>query len=544
MDYGNLLVVDDEPPIRELFSRYLSEIGFRVKTASCAEDALRMISRWHVHVALVDLRLPGIDGLSFVRQLRRKYPDAQIVIVSGAGELEDAIEAIREQVCYYLRKPPALTELGQTVRLAMDRYNLACQNRKYQAELEASERELRAKKAFIEEIIENVNLFVVGFDLSHRINIFNRLAESVSGYRKKEVLGHPVSVIFKPKEILRFAQDGKCERFAQDNRSERCARRDQIELSAKDDNVGIPHNKSLPVEFPITTKSGETIDFRWTESRVVDHSGKMTGWIGFGEDLTEKKALERKLILSEKLAATGRLAAAVAHEINNPLQGIKSNFNLIVRHVKDDYKETFRIPLVLEGLNRIAAIVHRLLDVHRPRSLEIGAVDLQPLIYGVYTLLEPTFRDARIELVQKWDQHTLPVRGSYSDLHQVFLNLMLNSIDAMSDGGRILIEVSQTDDRTVLLFSDTGHGISEEDRDYIFEPFFTTKKDTKGMGLGLSVVRGVLESLDGDIEVVKDYSQGACFRITLPTNVPAKAESRTQTNLPALRRSKIRGISL
>jgi len=542
MAQGNLLVVDDEPPIRELFCRYLSEIGFRVKTASCAEDALRMISRWRVHVALVDLRLPGIDGLTLIRQLRKKHPDAQIVIVSGAGELEDAIEAIKEQVCYYLRKPPALTELGQTVRLAMDRYNLACQNRKYQAELEASERELRAKKAFIEEIIENVNLFVVGFDLRHRINIFNRLAETVSGYKKKEVLGNPVSIIFKPKEILRFAQHDRRGQCAQDDKRGLCSQNDK--RCAQDDKLRTPHNESLPVEFPITTKSEETIDFRWTESRVIDDSGKMMGWIGFGEDLTEIKALERKLILSEKLAATGRLAAAVAHEINNPLQGIKSNFNLIVRHVSDDYKEKFRIPLVLEGLNRIAAIVHRLLDVHRPRSSEIGAIDLQPLITGVYSLLEPTCRDAKIELVQKWHRHPLPVRGSYSDLHQVFLNLMLNSIDAMLDGGKIMIEVSQTEDRTELLFADTGHGIAEEDMDYVFEPFFSTKKDSKGMGLGLSVVRGILESLDGDIEVVKDRSQGACFRITLPTKVPAQAELRGQVDLPASRGSKIRGITV
>jgi PAS domain S-box-containing protein len=747
MSQGNLLVVDDESAIRELFYRYLSEIGFDVKVASCGEDAINLVSRWSVHVALVDLRLPGIDGLSFVRQLRKKQPEAQIVIVSGVGELEDAIEAIKEQVCYYLRKPPALTELGQTVRLAMDRYNLAHQNRVYQeeleaserkyrnlvensrdilirltphglcmfvgerveqvfgfpvsdfyryprflfkimhpddapaveaqiqltlrrkamplieyrvikpdgrvvwisqsihpvlgrnsqcvalegvatdvtekkrleaksgqllkqikrrvveqkflyelsqslesckdldnwlrqccralpkayqypdiaqarlifgsktitsgpfrkyhtritkdielknrligrievayrkkarflqderrlldtvaskialavhrleleAELKASEREIRAKKAFIEEIIENVNLFVVGFDLDHRINIVNRLAETISGYKKDDLLGHPISMIF-PNSGLPF-----------------------LEFNRR--RLGIHENRlRMPFEFPIKTKSGETIDFLWTESHVLDDSGKMTGWIGFGEDLTEKKALERKLILSEKLAATGRLAAAVAHEINNPLQGIKSNFNLIVKHLREDFEDTFRIPLVSEGLNRIAAIVQRLLDVHRPRSVEIGDVDLPALVYGVYALLEPTCRDAEIRLEQTWPEEMLPVRGFYSDLHQVFLNLMLNAIDAMPRGGKITIAASQDAERTVVLFSDTGGGIADDDIDYIFEPFFSTKKDSKGMGLGLAVVRGILESLDSEIDVVRTNRRGTCFQITLPTN--------------------------
>ncbi|KPL07924.1 hypothetical protein AMJ86_02420 [bacterium SM23_57] len=748
MAQGNLLVVDDEPAVREVFQRYLSELGFQVEVASCGEQALDIASEWPVHVALVDLRLPGMDGLSFIRQLKKKHPYAQTIIVSGAGELEDAIEAIKEQVYYYVRKPPALSELSQTVRLAMDRFELEQQNRVYQAELEASERkyrnlvensrdilirltregsclfvgerveqvfgfpsadfyryprflfkvmhpddvpkveeqiqrtvkkqsfplvhyriiapdgriswisqsihpvlgkngqcvalegvarditekkeleakseqllqhlrkrvkeqtflydltqsletskdlhewlalscrkfprafqfpdiaqvrlkfgnktftsgnfrkyhcritrdielkdrvigrievayrtkarflpeekrllatvarkiaaavhrweletelkaserELRAKKVFIEEIIENVNLFVIGFDQNNRINIFNRLAKIVSEYSKDEVMGKPASVIF-PDNDFPFLNSG--------HRSSHKTK---------------TPNLQKPIEFPVHTRSGQTIDFRWTESAVADESGKMTGWIGFGEDLTEKKALEQKLIQSEKLAATGRLAAAVAHEINNPLQGIKSNFNLIAKHLSDDFDETFRVPLVSEGLNRIAAIVHRLLDVHRPRSMEITAVDLPALIYGVFILLEPSFRETKIELKQKWPDNPLPVRGTYSDLHQVFLNLMLNSIDAMPEGGKIIIEVTQTKTRTELLFSDTGHGIAQSDLEYIYEPFFSTKKDSKSIGLGLSVVRGILESLDAQIEVLRTGQEGTCFKIVLPTN--------------------------
>jgi PAS domain S-box-containing protein len=491
MSQGNLLVVDDELSVRDLFKRYLSELGYQVKVAPNAEKALRIAKNWPVHVALVDLRLPGMDGLSFIRKLKKTCPDAQTVIVSGAGELEDAIEAIKEQVCYYLRKPPALTELDQTVRLAVDRYELG-------KELEASERKLRDQKAFVEQIIENVNLFVIGFDLEHRINLFNRLAETVSEYRKDEVMGKPASTIFH-NHALPF-------------------------LDTNHRNMRTNHDfqLNLPFEFPIRTKSGRTIDFLWTESRVTDNAGNMTGWIGFGEDLTEKKALENKLVRSEKLAATGRLAAAIAHEINNPLQGIKSNFNLIASHLRKDFNEKFRISLVSEGLNRIAAIVHRLLDVHRPRSVEIESVDLPTLIYEIHILLESTLQKAKIQFEQKWPPNPLPVQGAYSDLHQAFLNLMLNSIEAIQNGGTISIEMSQTNERATILISDTGQGIAQGDLDYIFEPFFTTKKNSKGVGLGLSVVRGILESLDGEIEVLKTNQDGTCFQIILPTR--AKSE--------------------
>lgn len=484
MSQGNLLVVDDEPTVVEFFRRYLGELGYCIEVASCGEDALRIASQFPVHVALVDLRLPGMDGLSLIRQLKRIHPGVQSVIVSGAGELEDAIEAIKEQVYYYIKKPPVLSELGQTIRLAMDHYQLERQNRIYQEEL-------RNQKNFIEEIIENVNLFVVGFDLDNRINLFNRLAETISGYSKAEVLGKEAEVIF-PNSPLPFI-DSK----------QSITKRSAL---------------TLPFEFPICTKDGQNIDFLWTESRVTNEAGKMTGWIGFGEDLTEKKALENKLIRSEKLAATGRLAAAVAHEINNPLQGIKSNFNLITAHLKEDYDESFRISLVSEGLNRIANIVHRLLDAHRSRSMEIEDIDLSSVIRGVYTLLEPTCRKAKVKVELNLPDRTSPVRGSYSDLHQVFLNLLLNSIEALQDGGNITIDLKQTESQIQVLVSDTGQGIADSDLDYIFEPFFSTKKDTQGVGLGLSVVRGILESMDGDIEVIRTDQNGTCFRILFPVS--------------------------
>ena len=497
---GNLLVVDDEPIVRDLFSKYLSENGYRVEVAPSGEEALKIVANSSIQVALIDLNLPGMNGLSLIRALKRDYPFIQTIIVSGVGELEDAIEAMKEQVCYYIKKPPGLVELGQTVRLVMDRFILQERNRIYQAELEASERELRAQKAFNEDIIENVNLFVVGCNLDYRINLFNRLAEKISGYHKDEVMGKEISVIF-PETSLTFL--------------------------ASDNHWGLV-NQTTTFEFPIRTQLGRTIDFRWTESRVSDEIGNLTGWIGFGEDLTEKKALERKLIRSEKLAAIGRLSATIAHEINNPLQGIKSNFNLITSHLKEDFEETFRISLVSEGLNRIATFVHRLLDIHRPRSPEIGEVDLPTLINGVCALLEPTCTRANIQFEQKWQREALPVRGSYSELHQVFLNLVLNAIEAMPQGGKITFEMIQNGGRTAILVTDTGRGIESEALEFIFEPFFTTKKNSKGVGLGLSVVRGILDNLDGEIEVIRTSPEGTCFQVTLPIYITSELTDKSE----------------
>ena len=500
MTQGNLLVVDDDSTVRDLFRRYLSETGYRVEVAPSGEEALKIVANGSIQVALVDLGLPGMNGLELIRALKRDYPFIQTIIVSGVGELEDAIEAMKEQVCYYIKKPPGLTELGQTVRLVMDRFILQERNRIYQEELEASERELRAQKAFTEEIIENVNLFVVGCNLDYQINLFNRLAERISGYRKAEVMGREISAIFPNTSLTFLASDSHWDLI----------------------------NQTPTFEFPIRTQSGRRIEFRWTESRVTDEKGKLTGWIGFGEDLTEKKALERKLIRSEKLAAIGRLSAAVAHEINNPLQGIKSNFNLITSHLKEDFNETFRISLVSEGLNRIATFVHRLLDIHRPRSSEIGEVDLPMLINGVCALLEPTCTKANIQFEQKWEVEALPVRGSYAELHQVFLNLVLNAMEAMPDGGKIIFEMIQNDGRTAILVSDTGPGIEPKALEFIFEPFFTTKKNSLGVGLGLSVVRGILDNLDGEIEVVRTSPEGTCFQVTLPTYLTSDLSNKSE----------------
>lgn len=222
-----------------------------------------------------------------------------------------------------------------------------------------------------------------------------------------------------------------------------------------------------------------------------------------------------QLIENEKLAALGRMAAAIAHEVNNPLAVIKSSLQLLERSSRDnDHRQ------LLAGadreIDRIARIMRSLLDFYRPAGEQQTAVDLNAVITSLLRIAGPQLRRNKITIIADLDP-TLRLVGLGSDeARQVLFNLVTNAHDAMPDGGTLTIRTRlQTSDQAQLEVADSGAGISPEHRERMFEPFFSTK-GVKGNGLGLAVVYGLVQSAGGSISVSSQPGQGACFTILLP----------------------------
>ena len=229
-----------------------------------------------------------------------------------------------------------------------------------------------------------------------------------------------------------------------------------------------------------------------------------------------RQATRQQVTRAEKLASIGRLAAGVAHEINNPLTGVLTFAHLLRDKSNMEPQDVKDLDLIIHETTRAADIVRGLLDFSRERPTLMEELDLNDVVNRTVRLIANQQKFERI-VIENVLQDNLPaVRGDMNQLQQALLNLTLNACAAMPQGGRLTIATSASDGKVVMKVSDTGCGIKEEDLDRIFEPFFTTQPIGKGTGLGLSVTYGIIQQHGGTLEVESTPGHGTTFTIALP----------------------------
>jgi two-component system NtrC family sensor kinase len=232
------------------------------------------------------------------------------------------------------------------------------------------------------------------------------------------------------------------------------------------------------------------------------------------------------LVRAHKLKAVGTLTAGVAHELNNPINNIILTASVLqedFRELSDEKCLALVNDLVGES-ERAQKIVRNLLEFARESEVELESHKVQDIVEATLRLASNQIKLARVKVEGEVEEHLPAVYGDRQQLEQVFLNLVLNALDAMPDGGVLRIELSQTEDRefVTIKFADTGVGIAKQHLREIFDPFFTSKKAAKGTGLGLSVSLGIVQRHGGDIRVESEVGKGAVFTVLLPvTKVPA-----------------------
>jgi signal transduction histidine kinase len=241
-------------------------------------------------------------------------------------------------------------------------------------------------------------------------------------------------------------------------------------------------------------------------------------------DLTALRAAEAEILRqrhsllmqrTETLAATGRLAAGVAHEINNPLQGIVAQLRLLTEDLPPHMADNRRIAVIQEGVRRIAKIVAHLLKLHRPGHGGKDTALVNDVLTHLVELVSSSFLGKGVTIETRVEPVDLEAPLSPDELSQVLLNLLLNAADAMPKGGVIRVEARREDSGLRLAVSDSGHGIRPEDRLKLFMPFFTTK-GPRGTGLGLTVAHSIVTASGGDIDFSDRPGGGAIFTLRWP----------------------------
>jgi signal transduction histidine kinase len=224
---------------------------------------------------------------------------------------------------------------------------------------------------------------------------------------------------------------------------------------------------------------------------------------------------QKALLQAEKMAAAGRMSASIAHEVNNPLQAVQNCLHLAGRSDLPQEKRDEYFGLARTELERLIVTVRRMLDFYRPGATSQTEVDLAEMLQYILNLMAKQLSEAQVKVIVDFLENIPQVKAVGSQIQQVFINLILNAMDAMPEGGILNITVRPQKDGVELIFQDQGEGIPVEEQATIFEPFFSTKDG--GTGLGLTVSYNIVTAHGGTLELLPERGSGACFRIFLPT---------------------------
>ena len=355
---------------------------------------------------------------------------------------------------------------------------------------------------YLNDILESLTGGVLVVDPESRITLFNRAAESITGYSEDEVRNQPYEKIIgldagRDMSLLHTLDTGKA-LFSQEK-----------ELRRAD-------GRSLPLGF--------------STSLVRDSEGNVLGAVEVFNDLTEVKRLEAELQRVHTLAALGEMAATVAHEIRNPLGGIAGFAALLERGLEVEDSRRRLAQKITEGVARLNRIVSSLLTYTRPLKLNVHPVSLVDLVEEAAAFLEIDLNRTRDNVIIKRQYpDTSPVCAiDPEQFQQVILNLLHNATQAMPEGGAIDIEVYTSEEKkapqAIVCIRDQGIGMSPEVQDKLFTPFFTTKED--GTGLGLVTSKKIIEAHDGHIRVESQPGSGTSFFISLPQKTETQKVER------------------
>jgi len=348
-------------------------------------------------------------------------------------------------------------------------------------------REIEDTKQYLESLLENANDVIYTLDTEQQFTYVNSKIEAW-GYRKDDLLGRPYLALLSKR-----------------HRGKRL--KSTLDINAKQ-----------VYEVEIVTRTGEPRAVMISVSPLYGAEGTILGLMGIARDMTETKKLEEQIRNSEKLASIGRLAAGVAHEINNPLGGILNClYNLRKGALSPGRQEEYRLSME-EGVRRVQKIVRQLLDFSQQHVPEFALTDINQVVNQVLALTTHLFATKRILLETGFGQGLPTIMVDRHMIEQVLMNLVLNAVQAMTDGGTLTIRTSVAEGVCLIEVRDTGSGIPPAILPRIFDPFFTTNREGEGTGLGLSVSLGIVERHGGRILVDSEVGKGTTFTLCLPVS--------------------------
>jgi two-component system NtrC family sensor kinase len=496
-----ILLIDDEEPILRVLARSLKSDGYNVVTAQNGDEGIKTFIKESPQIILTDIKMPGIDGLEVLRRIKDIQPEAEVIIITGHGDIDSAIESLQYGASDFINKPVKDEALSIALERAREKIDIRQQLKAYTTDLEnmcqIATEEIRRKSNFTDRLIKSSNDGIVATDDEWKVIIFNPGAERIFGYSRFDVIRKTDIRDLCPPEIVEIF-------------NEKAAQKQLMEQ--------LPWKETL-----ITSKDGDKIPVRFSGT-VLHEDNIMVGSVGFFQDLREIKRLERELIHSERLAAIGQTVAGMAHGIKNILYGFKGGSYLVNLAIEKDDKGKLKEgwQMIQRNITRTSDLVLDLLSYSKERDPEYENCFPNDIANEVCDLMKGTAHEHDIEILKDFSQDIGEMILDIRTVHRSLMNLVSNAIDACifdDNPNKKYTVILKTDieKNNIIVFevTDNGCGMSQEVQSKLFTSFFSTKGD-KGTGLGLLVTRKLIEEHGGTIDVTSQEGEGTTFIIRLP----------------------------
>ncbi len=487
MRSARVLIVDDNQDLVDALRAVLDVLpgNLGVVTATCGKDALEIAEREGFDVAIVDVKLPDVSGVDLIDPLRQRCPHGEVVLITGFATVDAALGALRSGAFAFVLKSFRPEELLSTVEQALTKVAL-------KREREELERRYR-------DLVELTDVIVVALDEALRVVLFNPKAAHLTAVPRESAMGRPFLESWIPE-------------------ADRVRVREALALTRTDAAA-----REVEADFEVAVGSEpEVVEGEPSRRRVRWHFSRAGNVVyGIGVDVTERKALERRARDNEALSAMGVLAMNLAHEIRNPLNAAVLQLHLLSRNVEkleltEAQKTSLlgRASVVGDEIARLNRMLTEFLELARPRGILREPVHLGRLLEDVLELQTEAATARGIRIERDLQGSTVAI-GDAEKLKQVVINLVVNAIEAMKDGGVLTAKVAPQGDQMSFEIRDTGGGIEGGVIKNVFDPFFTTKE--AGTGLGLSIVRKIVDQHGGTVRIESERGKGTAVRVTIPT---------------------------
>lgn len=557
----HVLIVEDSSVLARLVETYLnaSEIPFKYHTVSRLSHAFGYLGGQDVDVVLMDLGLPDSAGLESLARMQ-EHTASPIIVMSGDDDPETALGALRMGAQDYLTKGEfRAAELVRAVRYAMARVEAAetpdhhSKKRTGRADsssadcdqLQRTERELRRRNAELSALNTLAGIVSQSLDLE---KVLNDTLDAVLGLALFE--GESGLVLLVNEEASQLSvvvhrgmpdnliclkrpmplDQCLCGRAVLEEKVivSRCEYQEAAEASLHSAlpahlDVGVPliaHDRVVGVLnlWLEPDRSIEEQDVKLLEAIAGQVALAVETIYRYEAERSQRILAEQsrnELLHNERLAATGRLTASLAHELSNPLQAIHNSLEMILSFSFSREEMLDYIRMADEEVERLVEMVNRILDFSRRPSDEFEVLDLNRVVKKVMSLSKKYLEHRHITLRESFNADIPPIEGNATTLAQVILNLIINGVEAMPNGGTLKVStVYPNNEHVEICVSDSGVGIPEEQLQRIFEPFYSTKAD--GTGLGLSISQSIISQHRGEIKVMSEKGEGASFVVRLP----------------------------
>ncbi|HDJ27657.1 MAG TPA: response regulator [Proteobacteria bacterium] len=489
LDPLHVLVIDDEQDLRDGSERILVRMGFTVSKAARGDEGLKILKKEPVAIVLLDLKMPGMDGMEVLGHIKKINEEIVVIVVTGFATVETAIEAMKKGAYDFIPKPFEPDHLRIVVRRAQEKVQLLREAQKLEKERQRTLADLDAEKSRTRTIIEALPSGVVVTNTEGVVVLMNPAFLWYLGLDANLKPGKPIEEYIKDDgfcKMLRGIGEGGCKKIKEPPTYE----------------FALAANKFLLAE-------GQAI---------VNEEKDCLGAVVILSDVTAMKALDQ--LKSE-------FVAKVSHELRSPLSTIHEQL-VMVEKTPDN--EQYLLPRAREKTQGLISLIGDLLDLSRIEAGHVGQ-DLKPvavdeLLRNIVDFITAQAQSRNQSLALELPEASLPkILADPMALESIFGNLIANAIKYTQEGGEITVKAQLVDDQIQVDVIDNGFGIEARQLDKLFDKFFRVKTDKTryitGTGLGLSLVKGLVDKMGGTITVASKPDQGSTFTVLLPV----KAES-------------------